>query len=240
MCIILIVLGNCHYFVSNGKCIWFLIHTVMYKRSCECHCVVSNCKFVRYILHIVMFNCHSSMYDSTFVRCSFYALKEQMCLTERSFFFLFNSINFFSYKTTGPIWTNFCWCIPGDLSQEVFVKFRFVEKCGPGRVRLFVNVSYQTTWPVWTQFGRNIPWVTLPKSWLWTFDWLKNVSMAWQGLFHFEYLTIYQTTTFWTWPNWKHLQTTKNVAQMMITDFDNVCFNKTYTYKEYFDGKLSY
>ena len=98
MCIILIVLVSCHYFVSNGKCIWYLIHTVMYKRSCvmsnskyvkhihsyivigECHCVVSNCKFVRYILHIVMFECHSSMYDSSFVRCSFDVSKEQISL----------------------------------------------------------------------------------------------------------------------------------------------------------------
>ena len=102
MCIILIVLGNCHYFVSNGKCIWFLIHTVMYKRSCvmsnskygkHIHIllsvnviVLSQTKFVRYILHIVMFKCHSSVCDSLFVRCSFYASKEQMCLTGRSFF----------------------------------------------------------------------------------------------------------------------------------------------------------
>ena len=49
MCIILIVLGNCHYFVSNGKCIWFLILSVMYKRSC----VMSNSKYVKHI-HILL------------------------------------------------------------------------------------------------------------------------------------------------------------------------------------------
>ena len=49
MCIILIVLGNCHYFVSSGKCIWFLIHSVMYKRSC----VMSNSKYGKHI-HILL------------------------------------------------------------------------------------------------------------------------------------------------------------------------------------------
>ena len=33
-------------------------------------------------------------------------------------------------------------------------------------------------------------------------------------------LTLYQTTKFWKWPNWKHLQTT-NVAKLTISIFDN-------------------
>ena len=52
MYIILIVMGNCHYFVSNGKCIWFLIHSVMYKRSC----VMSNSKYVNHIFILLSVN----------------------------------------------------------------------------------------------------------------------------------------------------------------------------------------
>ena len=52
MCIILIVMCNCHYFVSNCKCIWFLIHTVMYK----CSCVMSNSKYVKHIFILLSVN----------------------------------------------------------------------------------------------------------------------------------------------------------------------------------------
>ena len=45
-------MGNCHYFVSNGKCIWFLIHTVTYKLSCA----MSNNKYVKHIFILLLVN----------------------------------------------------------------------------------------------------------------------------------------------------------------------------------------
>ena len=119
MCIILIVVGNCHYFVSNGKCIWFLIHTVMYKRSC----VMSNSKYVKHIHILLSVNVivlsqtvsllgtfFTSLCSNAIVLCTIvcllgavFMLRWNKCVEQGGAFFLFNFINFFSYKTTGPI-----------------------------------------------------------------------------------------------------------------------------------------
>ena len=119
MCIILIVMGNCHYFVSNGKCIWFLIHTVIYKRSC----VMSNSKYVKHIFILLSVNvivlpqtvsllgtfftslCSNAIVLCTIVRLlgAVFCFEGTNVFDRAQFFFPFNSLNFFSYKTNGPI-----------------------------------------------------------------------------------------------------------------------------------------
>ena len=121
---ILIVMGNCHYFVSNGKCIWFLIHSGMYKRRC----VMSNSKFVKHIFILLSVNVivlpqtvsllgtfFTSLCSNAIVLCTIVRLLGAVFCFEGTnvfdwaeFFFTLNSLNFFSYKTTGPIRTNFC------------------------------------------------------------------------------------------------------------------------------------